>query len=404
MSSKSLPTSYKQYNKSHNSTISIPIDKSLFSNHSDSYIIDYNNSPSLSSSVKKSSPLTKPWFNPADAILNDSSTASSKSWKSRRWSTVSGSLIVKRKRKKSNATRLWIIRQKRRTYPPATDILKQEQKRFGITLGDTATTAVPAIFKREAQKRQSLQEVLTSFYSRQNAQSLQSSSSSSMSRRIGKKLKKKGKQPYRNNKKKPHLHVDTTYTEEELKIAVMSMFQPPPTISSKSSTPSSPLKFPTPPKRFSAIYVDSHGRKGKSDYKMPKSSRVSDYLLNMIQHGVPHKLMTTAMEEEEEEKTNYNIEQDYNHNIHKYNAQLSGDATLFLFGFLFFPFWWIGAFIYYRRTRRSPIYTEQQEHCYYDNDLISIKTFAYLNTIFSFVSLILIIVIISLIIWLVKSA
>jgi hypothetical protein len=396
-SSKSLPSSFNQNNRHRYSTISVTTgDKSLNSNNSDFIVIDSFNSPSVSSSVKKSSPLIKPWFNPADAILNDSSTTSSKSYMCRRWSTVSGSLIVKRKHKKLTATRLWIIRQKRRTYPPSTDILKQEQKRFGVTTGDTTLPAAAAIFKKELQRRQSLQEVLTTFHNRQHSPS-QSSSSSSVSKKIGKILKKKGKQPYR--KKQPQLHVDTTHTEEELKTAVISIFQPPRTISSKSSTPSSPLKFPTPPKRFSAIYVDSSGKKGKSDYKRPKSGRLSNYILSFLQHGVPHKISTTTIVGEN--KAQY---QASNYCLHKYNTQLTVDATLFLFGFVFFPFWWIGAFIYYRRSRRTQKHQQQEEYYFHDNDLSTIQIFSYLNVIFSFVSLALIIVIISLIIWLVKSS
>lgn len=350
-SSKSLPSNFKQKYPHNNSTISYIQDKSI--NDNSDIII---NSSSLSSSVKKSSPLTKAsWFNQE---INDSSTISNKSWLNRRWSTVSGSLVVRQRLKNLTATQLWLNRQKRRTYPPCVDILRQEQKRFPV-------------FKRQ-NDRQSLADILATFYSG-------SSDSSSVSKRIGKILKKKGKQPY--NKK---LHINT---QKELKAA--TIFQLPPTISSKSSSPSTQIKFPTPPKRFSAIYIDVYGKQGKVDYVRSTNNR-PQYLLNLIQHGVPHTLpmyskITTTVEND----TNNLDEPSYC--LNKYNSRLSMYATLFVFGFIFFPLWWIGAWLHYR---------QEQQYCNFD--LFSVRTFAYLNVIFTVMSLALLIVIISLIIWLAK--
>lgn len=273
--------------------------------------------------------------------------------------------MMRQRNKKTAASRNWINRQKRRTFPPSSDILRLEQKRY---------------FKRQ-RNQQSLADILTAFYS--------SSESSSVSKRIGKILKKKGKQPYR---KKARLHVDTQqqqqqqhYTEQQIKSAVMAMFQPPPTISSKSSSPSTPIKFPTPPKRFSAVFIDSTGKHGKVNYIEPSKSK-SKQLLHYFQHGVTQKLPTAAITTiPEEDAHSYRLDSKYN--------QTRLEATLFLFGFIFFPFWWIGVWVHHRR----PV----QNHYY--NDLFSVRTFSYLNTIFTFISILLIIVILSLIIWLVKA-
>lgn len=356
-----------------------------------------NNSSSLSSSVKKSSPLTKPWFNPAEAVLNYSSTNSDKSWMTHRWSTVSGSLIVRRKQQRAMAYRLWLNRHKRRTYPPSSNILRQEQRKFGVQgVGE----ALPPF--KKAQRRQSLVDILNNFHKNSGSES----SSSSLSKKLGRILKRKGKQPY-HQKVPPELHIDTR--EEELKDAV-AVFQPPPTISSKSSTPSTPIKFPTPPKRFSAVYVDYSGKKGKSDYKRPKEKR-SQQFLNLIHHGVAYKLSDMSVIKEstldpDEKKYNHiddmiqqQQQQQPAYCMNKYNTQLSIDSTLFLFGFIFFPFWWVGAWLYFRRRRRQ---FEQQ--LYYDNDLFSLRVISYLNAIFSFLSLVFLVVIISLVIWLVKSS
>ncbi|KAI8094065.1 hypothetical protein BDF21DRAFT_407915 [Thamnidium elegans] len=336
MESKSLPSSFKQ--------------KNSYSNISIQERGSDINSSSLSSSVKKSSPLAK------SSWCNEDSTISHRSWLNRRWSTISGSLMMRQRNKKTAASHNWINRQKRRTFPPSSDILRLEQKRY---------------FKRQ-HHRQSLADILTAFYS--------SSESSSVSKRIGKILKKKGKQPYR---KKAQLHVDTQqhYTEQQLKSAVMAMFQPPPTISSKSSSPSTPIKFPTPPKRFSAVFIDSTGKHGKVNYIEPSKSK-SKQLLHYFQHGVTQKLPITTIPEED--APSYHLHNKYNH------TRL--EATLFLFGFIFFPFWWIGVWLHYRHPAQG-----------HYNDLFSVRTFAYLNTIFTFISILLIIVILSLIIWLVKA-
>lgn len=403
MSSKSLPSSFKQnkraifHNSSTISRVTIGGGNNSGNDQIQSTFKDVYSSSFSSSNVKISSPLTKPaWYNEANTVnTNSSGTTSSKSWMTRRWSTVSGSLIARRKSKKSTASRLWSNRQKRRTFPPSSDILKRERKKF------TLPPNVPPINKKH--HRQSLQDILTTFYKYNNASSGGGSnnggddsdstptSSSSMSKRLGRILKKRGKQPY----KKPNLTINTNtkYTEEELKSAMMSMFQPPATISSKSSTPSSPLRFPTPPKRFSAYYVNSQGKSGKVDYK--SKVQLSQYFINLIQHGV-------FSSNQPPENTNATLPSDVEKRQYKeYNKQLLLNTSLFLFGFIFFPFWWIGAWLYFKRRKKTDT-DELLNDAFYDNDLFSIRTFAYLNSIFSCLSFVLVAVILSLVIWLVK--
>ncbi|CAO3632982.1 unnamed protein product [Mucor fragilis] len=413
-SSKSLPSSFKQNKRPifHNSsTISrVTIDEGSHSSSNSSDQIqsaykDIYSSSFSSSNVKISSPLTKPaWFQHEGDVTvntNSSGTTSDKSWMTRRWSTVSGSLIARRKSKKTTASRLWTNRQKRRTFPPSTDILKRERKKFALP------PAVPPINKKH--HRQSLQDILTTFYKYNNVTSSSgggmdgnesestptTASSSSMSKRLGRILKKRGKQPYNNSKhKKPMLTINThtKYTEDELKAAMMSMFQPPATISSKSSTPSSPLRFPTPPKRFSAYYVDSQGKSGKVNYKHKMA--LSHYILQFLQHGVfsSHTPPSDPIPPDLE-KGHYQA----------YNRQLLLNTSLFLFGFIFFPCWWVGAWLYHRRQSGSLAADGTTEDVFYEHDLLSIRTIAYLNTVFSCLSFVLVAVVLALVIWLVKS-
>ncbi|KAI8641655.1 hypothetical protein BD408DRAFT_444091 [Parasitella parasitica] len=403
MSSKSLPSSFKHNNRAilHNSStisrVTIEGSNSSGIDQIQSAYKDMYSSSFSSSNVKISSPLAKPaWYNEANTVNTSSSgTASDKSWMTRRWSTVSGSLIARRKAKKSTASRLWANRQKRRTFPPSTDILKRERKRFALP------PAVPPIINKKHYHRQSLQDILTTFYkyddpsSSGNSSNVDSgsnsapTSSSSMSKKLGRILKKKGKQPL----KKPVLMINTSanYSEQELKAAMMSMFQPPATISSKSSTPSSPLRFPTPPKRFSAYYVNSQGKSGRVDYRAKMG--LSNYLFNVIQHGVfsssslPHQPSISNATEGQ---------------YREYNKELLLNASLFLFGFVFFPFWWIGTWLYLKRRKQLDS-DELSCNVYHDNDLFSIRTIAYLNSIFSCLSFMLVAVVLSLVIWLVKS-
>ncbi|GAN07933.1 hypothetical protein MAM1_0183d07438 [Mucor ambiguus] len=427
-SSKSLPSSFKQnkrpifHNNSTISRVTIEGGSHSSSNSSDqiqSAYKDIYSSSFSSSNVKISSPLTKPaWLQHEGDVTvntNSSGTTSDKSWMTRRWSTVSGSLIARRKNKKTTASRLWTNRQKRRTFPPSTDILKRERKKFALP------PAVPPINKKH--HRQSLQDILTTFYKYNDPYNVASSSSggglgggmdsnesgstptttssSSMSKRLGRILKKRGKQPYNNRHKKPILTINThtKYTEDELKAVMMSMFQPPATISSKSSTPSSPLRFPTPPKRFSAYYVNSQGKSGKVNYKHKMA--LSHYILQFIQHGVfsSHTPPSGHIPPlSSPEKGHYKA----------YNRQLVLSMSLFLFGFIFFPCWWVGAWLYYRKRQRqrqsgSLAGDDIAEDVFYEHDLFSIRTIAYLNTVFSCLSFVLVAVVVSLVIWLVKS-
>jgi hypothetical protein len=404
MSSKSLPSSFKEnkraifHSSSTVSRVTIEHSNNNSSGQIQSTFKDVYSSSFSSSNVKISSPLTKPaWHKEANTVNTNSSGATSdKSWITRRWSTVSGSLIARRKSKKSTASRLWLNRQKRRTFPPSNDILKRERKKFALP------SNVPPINKKH--HRQSLQDILTTFYKYSNASSggdsnndgndLDSTptSSSSISKRLGRILKKRGKQPY----KKPALAINTNteYTEEELKAAMMSIFQPPATISSKSSTPSSPLRFPTPPKRFSAYYVDSQGKSGKINYK--SKAQLSQYFSNLMQNGVFSSIQPPknpdATPLSDVEKKQYK----------EYNKQLLLNTCLFLFGFIFFPFWWIGAWLYFKRRKKTDT-EELLNDAFYDKDILSIRTLAYLNSIFSCLSFVFVTVILSLVIWLVKS-
>ncbi|KAF1807307.1 hypothetical protein V8B55DRAFT_1464477 [Mucor lusitanicus] len=429
-SSKSLPSSFKQNKRPifHNhSTISrATLDGGSHSSSSNSsdqiqtaYYKDIYSSSFSSSNVKISSPLTKPaWLHQQHADegdvtvnTNSSGTTSDKSWMTRRWSTVSGSLIARRKSKKTTASRLWTNRQKRRTFPPSTDILKRERKKFALP------PAVPPINKKH--HRQSLQDILTTFYRYNNPYNVasgsggggldgnetESTSSSSMSKKIGRILKKRGKQPYNNkHTKKPILTINTStkYTDDELKAAMMSMFQPPATISSKSSTPSSPLKFPTPPKRFSAYYVTSQGKSGKVDYKHKMA--LSHHVLQFIQHGVFSSHKPPPLSDPIPPPPPSSLEKGH---YKAYNRQLLLSTSLFLFGFICFPCWWVGAWLYYKRHRSGSMMTADDsglaEDVFYENDLFSIRTIAYLNTVFSCLSFVLVAIVISLVIWLVKS-
>jgi hypothetical protein len=363
MSSKSLPVSFKQsqlgvnqrtlFNNS--STISRATD-TTHSSKNPAY------SSSLSSSnVKTSSPLTRAWLN------EEHTDSSDKSWLTRRWSTVSGSLVIKKKHKKKSAARVWSQRQKRRTFPPSTDILKQEQKKFCPEL---------LLIHKSSKNRQSLADVLSAFQCYDP--SPDSTSSSSLSRRFGRILKKKGKQPIKQRKPRLNVHIEQK--------SAMAMFQPPPTISSGSSSPSSsPLKFPTPPKRFSAFFVDSQGRSGKVGYKRPSNSHSK--FLNLIYHGI-------SLQKPEVEVIPSSAVR-----CKRHDKQLCINALLFISGFLFFPFWWVGAWFYFYKKR--PIEREE-ELC--ENDLFSIKTFAYLNGIFSCISFVFSFFIIALIIWMIKES
>ncbi|KAG2209927.1 hypothetical protein INT47_003362 [Mucor saturninus] len=352
---KSLPSNFKQKQNGSTITISFVRDKSIVETSD----IILNSPSSLSSSVKKSSPLSKPSWNDE---VNDSSMISQKSWLTRRWSTVSASQMVinRRRYKKSTASQLWLNRQKRRTYPPCI-VRQQDQKTL-------------TVFKRK-HHRQSLADILTVFY---HSGSSDSTNSSSVSKRIGKMLKKKkGKQPYNNNRNNNNNNNNKRLRIDTKSDAIKRVF-PPATMSSNSSSPSTQIKFPTPPKRFSAIFIDAYGQQGKIDYVRPIKSR-PQYLLNLIQHGVDHKMPPIT--------DTYGANQG--------NPRLSMYATLFLFGFLFFPCWWIGAWLHYHRPKETC--------CDSHFHLFSVRTFAYLNVLFAAISISFFIVILSLLIWLAKT-
>lgn len=312
----------------------------------------YYSSSFDSSNVKISSPLVtqQPWLNRGALTDSSGATSSDKSWMTRRWSTLSGSLIARRRKIRKKTKNSWKNRQKRRTFPPAHVVLLEKE----------SATSLPLLRRNNHSKknRHSLQEILTHFENETNT-----SSSSSLSKRLGKLLKKKGKQPYSIRKKKkrpPSLILPNTSV----------FFQPPTTMSSQSS--SSPnnkttqqVKFPTPPKRFSAYYVDLEGNIGKTDYKRPGRNKLLRYLMR-----------------------SKNQQEDNNDAV--YRQQLIINLGLFLLGFLFFPCWWIGTFLFIIKKKKE----DQLKKEKYFIDLISIHTFGYLNTVFTCLSFILIIFII----------
>ncbi|KAI8054934.1 uncharacterized protein B0P05DRAFT_560818 [Gilbertella persicaria] len=331
-------------------------------NNNDQSNISKSTSSVSSSLVKLSPPGKQPWLleenNPQGDI-----TSSNKSWKNQRWSTLSGSLIIYRKKKKLTASQLWLNKQKRTTFPPSLDILKHEVK-----------------LQPPQRQRQSMQDALSSMYRESQHESQHSTSSSSLSNRIGKILKRKGKQPYK-RKKDPQLTIETSFTEQDLKSAAMHLFQPPPTISSESTTPTtSPVKFPTPPTQFSAYFIDIEGRTGKVKYKNPtkRPHCLRNYFLPDNTTGPTQKL---TLEE-----------------LTKYNQRLSMDTLLFLFGFLFFPCWWAGLGMFLYRNYRYDRIELVEEY-----ELYSIRTIGYLNTVFSVFSLFLMVIILVLVALMVKA-
>ncbi|CEJ00970.1 hypothetical protein RMCBS344292_15009 [Rhizopus microsporus] len=113
------------------------------------------------------------------------------------------------------------------------------------------------------------------------------------------------------------------------------VFQLPPTMSSQSSSLPVAVK-PLVPDRFSAIYVDLEGNTVKTVYRR---SRLDEVTLVYVEAG------------------------------------------LFLFGFLFFPCWWIGALLFFKHRH----------------------IFTYLNIAFTFISLCIIVVLVVLLVWLSKE-
>ncbi|KAI9269328.1 hypothetical protein BDA99DRAFT_558073 [Phascolomyces articulosus] len=113
---------------------------------------------------------------------------------------------------------------------------------------------------------------------------------------------------------------DTNNTD----IKKSSAFIRPPTISSLSSL-SNPLSkldsiiHQNYPHRFSAFWFDTHGRSGKQHVEIDERNAIAN-----IKHDGPHWKFSPS----------------------------TVQSSMFLFGFLLFPLWWVGAWIYLRHPTR----------------------------------------------------
>jgi hypothetical protein len=385
MTLKSLLPSSSSKSNGRGSITKKPSDKST-SDHSQSG--GEQNSSSYSSSVKKTSPLATSCI---QGTVNTDSNVSTPGWITHRWSTISGSLAMQQKKKKKTVTSSWKNRKKRRTYPPSKDILKQEQI---IYFRGRKHSTLNMVTKK--QQRQSLADILPAFYATLQNQSStggSSSSSSSLSKRIGRMMKKRGKQPFNltelriNTKpsgsssesykfiRRNSSDISNVISESAPFTPSHFMFKPPPTISSKSSSPSTLLKLvppsSPPPRRFSAFFIDARGKSGKVIFR----SRPRFWFFSKP---------SAAKRQQDEEGGDMTKENNA-------SVKLSTEVCLFLFGFLLFPLWWIGVWLYFKdRNDRSL------------SSLFTTRTLAYLNLMLSGLSMILLVVIIAMLIWNVK--
>ncbi|KAI8882131.1 hypothetical protein K501DRAFT_286028 [Backusella circina FSU 941] len=354
-----------------------------------------HNSSSYSSSVKKTSPLATSCI---QGTVNTDSNASTPSWITHRWSTISGSLAMQQKKKKKSATSSWKNRKKRRTYPPSKDILKQEQMLF---LRGRKHSTLNMVTKK--QQRQSLADILPAFYATLQNQSStggSSSSSSSLSKKIGRMMKKRGKQPFNltdlrinttpngsSNENDKSIHRNSSDISNIVSDRIPFspshfVFKPPPTISSKSSSPSTPLKLlppsSPPPRRFSAFFIDASGKSGKVTFR----SRPRFWFFSKP---------SVAIERRQHDEEGGEVKKENNASV-----ELSTEVCLFLFGFLLFPLWWIGVWLYFKDNKTTTLDDRSL------SSLFTIRTLAYLNLMLSGVSIVLLVIIIAMLIWNIK--
>ncbi|KAI9472208.1 MAG: hypothetical protein EXX96DRAFT_583262 [Benjaminiella poitrasii] len=372
MSSQSLPTSFKQSsNLRVNDGLDYYSSSPLSKQHFFSILLDDNSNEAVM------------LINTTESNSGTINTTSDKSWhasssQQRHWSMPSS---AQRPRNK------WIEKHKDKsqqcTFSSIPDSLRLEEgKSYGK---DSQGKRLFSLLKNSHKKRRSLADVLHTFY-RHNNSTVEIKSS----KRLGKVSKrKKGKQPY--YKKSAPLDVNTaTLATQQSSVShrrPLSSFLLPPTISSKNSSTGVLDKFPTPPERFSAYYINSEGQFGKTRYENKSMPLFHWILLHLNRTQVTTKYVFT------EQQVMMDIKEDaeiyHNHQFRLY-------SILFTLGFIFFPCWWFGAWLYYFHN-----YTDE------DDDrgklgLFSIRTLAYLNGIFSCLSFIIIIVIISFIIWMAK--
>lgn len=125
------------------------------------------------------------------------------------------------------------------------------------------------------------------------------------------------------------------------------------------------------PRRFSAFWIDTHGRSGKQQVHVDDKGHIS---------FAPKSCCCDGTNSSHCERATYTMQ-----------------SSMFLFGFLFFPLWWIGAWIYVRQQRRRlPTDLETQKQ---STSLINARIVGQLNCWMSVLSLILTCVLVGLGVW-----
>lgn len=323
------------------------------------------------STIKKSSPLRKSSY-----TAEDDDVVNGQKWLFRRLSSISGSFKSRKKYQKTIAARLGLSRRSRRTYPMSHSsgtgknmLYYRDSSSRSRVHGSLNTRA------RKQRNRQSLAEILPSFYEIERKSSADTSTSSSLSKRLGKIIKKRPKKRFN----KCDLRINTREIvdaisshgpasgEETSSSVIYSLFKPPPpNSSSRASSPSTPLQFPFPPQR-NMSFTETLLYQKRKNYVLP---------IPCIKSRISPSKMYKDEESQESGKES--------------PVWLVTEAGLFLFGFLFFPLWWLGAWLYWKNdiVRKNP-----NEPAY--NEIFSIKAFAYLNIMLSCFSLVMIVAIIA---------
>ncbi|KAI7878068.1 hypothetical protein K492DRAFT_197120 [Lichtheimia hyalospora FSU 10163] len=126
----------------------------------------------------------------------------------------------------------------------------------------------------------------------------------------------------------------------------------------------------TAPRRFSAFWIDTHGRSGKQQVHVDDKGHVSLAPQSCCCNGSSHcERKTYAMQ-----------------------------SSMFLFGFLFFPLWWFGAWIYVRH-HRTRLPTDLEATQKQSVSLVNARIVGQLNCWMSILSLILACVLVGLGVW-----
>lgn len=383
MSSKSLPTTlrhhdYREKATNNNRTIGTGSHGSIKTFLKDKGTLDYNTS-NVSSYVKTPSPLAQQ--NPFS-----SSYLVNKNQKTNTWSAISSSVALKRKRLKNQVQKSWGNR-KTRTFPSSNKLIstswnKGNNRKYRRT-------------EPNNKNRQSLQDILSHFSEYEGAMknfnvnntTIKDTSCVTRCMSYKSKIGSTSKNSCSPTISSLSLSKQTQKRRKKQKnrppSLIISKYDPPATMSSQKSTPITPLKFPTPPKRFSAYCVNLGDTViTESDYKRPsgiKGAFKTLYSPLIIQQKNEQGLIHTQC----------------------YEQYLVRNICLFALGFLFFPFWWMGTLLYiYQKKELLVLKRKQQDQGvpFFTNefDLMSLHTFGYLNSFFSCLSLVLIIVFVSL--------